>query len=394
MNRVVARVPLAIALVAFSVCAGDAASKPYVPQDDAAVLERLPERGDAALRDLKRMRAALAATPRDLDYAAAVAQRAIEAARETGDPRFLGQAQAALRPWWTAADPPARALLLRATVKQSQHDFEGALADLDRILAQEPANGQALLTRATVLTVTGEYGKARRDCARLARLASPLVVTACLASPSSLTGEAPSAYRALVSALARSGEDPAVQLWGLTLAAEIAARRGDAAGAERHFRNALAFDARDPYLRGAYADFLLDQGRPRDVLPLVRDDLQNDALLLRLALAEQALPEVRAAFEAHRQELAARFDAARARGDALHRREEARFRLALADDPRGALALARDNWAVQREAADLRILAAAAHAAGDRDARQIVDAWIAANRLEDAALVVLREARR
>jgi len=50
------------------------------------------------------------------------------------------------------------------------------------------------------------------------------------------------------------------------------------------------------------------------------------------------------------------------RGDVVHRREEARYRLALAGDPGGALALARDNWAVQREPADLRVLADAARA--------------------------------
>src|SRR5438445_6557733 len=106
-----------------------ACAKPYVPDDDAIVLERLPERADPSLKELRRMRTALAADPRDLERAADVAQRAIEAGRATGDPRFLGQAQAALAPWWNASDPPHRAALLRATLKQSQHDFAGALAD-------------------------------------------------------------------------------------------------------------------------------------------------------------------------------------------------------------------------------------------------------------------------
>jgi hypothetical protein len=97
----------------------------------------------------------------------------------------------------------------------------------------------------------------------------------------------------------------------------------------------------------------------------VRDETKNDSLLLRLALAEQALPEKRVAFERHKTDLAARFDAARARGDSLHRREEARFRLAIENDATGALALARANWNVQREPADLRVLVEAARAAGE-----------------------------
>ena len=92
-------------------------AKPFVPDDDAVVLERLPEKLDPSLAALKRQRAALARNPADATLAATVARRAIEAGRATGDPRFLGQAQATLAPWWTAADAPPAILVLRATVK-------------------------------------------------------------------------------------------------------------------------------------------------------------------------------------------------------------------------------------------------------------------------------------
>src|SRR5436190_10042843 len=170
-------------LIALLLYSGTVGAAPYVPENDAIVLERLPEQADPSLKALKRMRAALRVNPANLDVAAPVAKRAIEAARATGDPRFLGQAQAALTPWWTTSDPPAPALLLRATLKQSQHDFVGAISDLDGLLAIVPGDAQARLTRATVLTVTGQYDKARHDCASLATLASPLVVAACDAAP-------------------------------------------------------------------------------------------------------------------------------------------------------------------------------------------------------------------
>ncbi|TMH68752.1 MAG: hypothetical protein E6H48_04230 [Betaproteobacteria bacterium] len=381
-------------LIALLLYSGTVGAAPYVPENDAIVLERLPEQADPSLKTLKRMRAALRVNPSNLDVAVPVAKRAIEAARATGDPRFLGQAQAALAPWWTTIDPPVPALLLRATLKQSQHDFVGAIADLDRLIATAPAGAQARLTRATVLAVTGQYDKARRDCASLTTLASPLVVAACDAAPASLSGDAESAYHNLTQSLERPGEAPSLREWGETLAAEIAARRGDAIGAETHFRAAFALDPGDAYLRAAYADFLLDQGRSRDALPLVRDGTKNDSLLLRLALAEQELPDERAAFDRHRSELAARFEAARARGDSLHQREEARFRLAIENDARAALALARENWKVQREPADLRVLREAAHAAGDAAMIRMVDNWMATNRLHDVAFSSAREAKR
>jgi predicted Zn-dependent protease len=377
---------VAVIVSALLLAAGAAGAEPFVPSGDAVVLERLPERGDPALARLKRMRSALAAAPRDIDIAVPVARRALEAARSLGDPRFLGQAQAALAPWWTGTDVPPAALLLRATLKQSQHDFDGALADLDRLLAANPAAAQARLTRATVLGVMGRYAEARRDCAHLAGRTSPLVYAGCDAMPASLSGDSDGAYAALVRALADPREPAGLREWGFTLAAELAARRGDAEAAERHFADARVLDPRDAYVKGAYADYLLDRDRPTDVLPLLRDDTRNDALLLRLALAEQRLPDQRASFAAHREELAARFDAARRRGDSVHRREEARFRLAIENDAAAALALARYNWAVQREPADLRILIDAARAARDADALKIASDWVAAHRIADGVV--------
>jgi predicted Zn-dependent protease len=367
---------------------------PFVPADDAAVLERLPEKTDPALKQLKALRAAQAARRDDVDLALAFARHAIEAAREAGDPRYLGQAQAALAPWWNAAAPPADVRVLRATIRQSLHDFDGALADLDVLLAASPGNGQALLTRATVLTVRGRYAEAQRDCESIARRASRLVFATCLGAPASLSGDAARARRALAEALRDPRESPDVREWSLTLSAEIAVRLGDDAAAERDFRAALALDARDPYLKAAYADFLLDAGRPADALALVQGEARNDALLLRIALAEQAMPGRAADFRRHAAELRARFDAARARGDSLHRREEARYRLAIARDAAGALALARANWDVQREPADLRLLLDAARAAGDAPALALARDWVASTGLQDARLRLALDAQR
>jgi len=384
---------MAVAIVTALAIDGVAVAAPYTPADDSAVLERLPEAVDPALAELKRMRVALRINPNDLNHATRLARRCIEAARETGDPRFLGQAQAALAPWWAAADPPAVALLLRATVKQSQHDFSGALADLDHLLAVRAGDGQALLTRATILTVLGRYADAQRDCAKLLRLASGLVTTTCVAGASSLNGDAAGAYRGLVQALARANDSTGTRTWALTLAAEIAARRGDAAAADIHFRDALALDPRDAYLVAAYADFLLNEARARDVASLLADSAKNDALLLRLTLAERSLPDKRSEFADHRRDLTDRFAAARRRGDTVHLREEARFRLDVENDIPAALALAKANWNVQREPADLRILAAAARASGDSDARRIVTEWLASTRLEDVTVVASTQRR-
>jgi predicted Zn-dependent protease len=376
---------LAIALLAIA----PAFAEPYIPGTDSDVLERLPEKNDPSLRDLKRLRIAASKHPDDLALAIRLARRSIEAARDSGDPRFLGQAQAALAPWWKLSDPPAPALLLRATIKQSNHDFDGAVTDLDRLIAANPSDGQALLTRATVLTVQGKYRAARADCSRIAALAVPLVFAACDAAPASLSGEAANAYHSLLTALSYASDtDATLREWAQTLAGEIAGRRGDHAAADLHFRSALTLDSRDPYLIAAYSDFLLDRGRAREVLPLVANQTRNDNLLLRLALAERQLPDATSAFAQHRRELADRFEAARRRGDVLHKREEARYLLTIENDAAGSLRLARENWQVQREPADLRILSEAASAAGDAATQREVAEWAAATRLQYAALPI------
>ena len=82
-------------------------------------------------RDLKALQAAAAKAPGDLAAAIALANAYIRASRVEGDPRFLGYAQAALAPWWKDPQAPTPVLLLRATILQSSHEFDAAVADLD-----------------------------------------------------------------------------------------------------------------------------------------------------------------------------------------------------------------------------------------------------------------------
>lgn len=365
-----------------------AAAAPYIPADGNQVVERLPSRADPVQRELRRLRTALAANPQDLGLATALAQRYIEQARIEGDPRYLGYAQAALAPWWNQAGPPDAVLVLRATLRQSTHQFAAALADLDLAVRRNSGNAQAWLTRATVEMVTGDLAAARASCMRLYSRAPALVVQTCLSSVGSVGGQAAASYRQLLDVRARHPLDaPGVGVWVATLLAEMAARSGDDAAAETHFRNALALGEPDSYLLGAYADFLLDHDRAPEVVRLLRDKTRVDALLLRYALALQATgsPDARGQTEA----LRARFHDAMLRGDTVHRREQARFELALRRDPAAAVRLAKANWQVQKEPADLRILAECALASGDPEAARLLHGWLRSSRIEDRRVAAI-----
>jgi hypothetical protein len=175
-----------------------------------------------------------------------------------------------------------------------------------------------------------------------------------------------------------------VRGWVRTLLAEMAARLGDDAAADGWFRQAMADGEPDSYLLAAYADFMLDRGRAPEVVKLLKDKGRIDALLLRHAIALKAVgaPEAPAAADT----LRTRFDAAMLRGDTVHQREQARFELMLRNDPKAAVRLAKLNWAVQKEPADLRILVEAAAASSDKEATRLALDWITRTRLEDRAI--------
>ena len=363
------------------------AGKPFVPADDGQVLERLPYRNTAQYRELKRLQAAAAAAPSHVAAATSLANAYYRISRTEGDPRFLGYAQAALMPWWNDADAPIPVLVTRATILQSNHEFERALVDLSKALARDPRNARALLVRASVLTARGNYDEARADCERLHGLVPDLNVVACTAGIDALTGKAQPAGAALDRSLAAiANPPPDARAWIESLLGEIAQRQDDPL-AEKHFLAALTADPRDLYTLAAYCDWLLDRKRPEAVIPLAEKQPRVDALLLRLALAQKALRRPDA--ETSIATLRARFDASRARSDSVHRREEARFRLHLEGDPKLDLRLAQENWIVQREPSDLRILAEAAVATGDKEALETVRRWLAQTGLEYTAVHAL-----
>lgn len=374
-----------------------AASEPYVPTDDGVVLERLAPAAEdaAALRVLATQRRALAARPDDLSLALRYARSAIERGRAEADPRWHGRAEAALASWLALPAPPAEVRLLRATLRQQRHDFDGARADLDALVAARPDDLQARLTRATVLLVQGRPADALPDCnALLAARLNLLAAAVCVTAVRSLDGHLDAAADALSAAIGDSASAPAGERrWALTALAELEARRGRRDAAEQAFRAALALadaDDRDPYLLTAWADFLLDADRADEARALTAPHRAIDNLLLRHALAQAALGDAgRAASVA---ELDARFAEGRLRGEAgVHLREEALHVLRLKQDPVRAVELAARNWNSQREPADARLLMTCAIAAGRPAAAEPVLDWMRRTGIEDADLHALRE---
>ena len=112
----------------------------------------------------------------------------------------------------------------------------------------------------------------------------------------------------------------------------------------------------------------------------------NESLLLRVAEARRQMHQAGPAFDGLVKWLADAFAIQAARGERVHRREEARFQLRVRGNAAAALKLARENWEMQREPADLLLLQEAAAATHSEPDLQRVRDWVAATHLEDVRL--------
>jgi len=333
-----------------------AAAAPRLPTDDNEVLAHLPAGTTHTNLQIRRQAA------QRLDVALPLAQFYISQARVSGDLRLLGYAEALLQPWIRQSPPNAAALVLHATLLQSRHTFAAALQELDEALRARPEDAQAWLTRATVLRVLGRYAQAAEACAQFARRADAGVSLICEQSIRGLAGHLDSAYATLAD-LSTQGMLDVERAWRDSELGEMAVRLGRDADAERWFRQALARSPGDSYVRAAYADLLLRQQRSAEVLRLLNGQESIEPLLLRLAIAQKRQGDP--ALARSRELLQSAFAAEAERGEAVHRREQARFLLEVQDRPQDALAAALEDWDVQREPDDVLIVVNAAYAAGD-----------------------------
>jgi len=382
-----APIVFAFATALAALVAASAVATPITPSRDDEVIEVLPATS-AGRREDRQLRRRLAERPGDARLAAAVAERYLVQARESGDPRFAGLALAALAAWPEPASAPNEILLLRATLEQYLHEFDASVAHL-RILLARPGgdrNPQAWLTLATVLRVQGRYADSDGACRRVG---VGVYASACLAENAALRGETAAARRSFQELLADARLPPSTRGWLLTSLAELEERDGRTAAAEAAYRGVLRL-GRDTYASIAYADFLIAQKRPAEALAVLKDEARTDTVLLRVAIAATRANAPSGPRDV--AEMRERIALANERPEAsvFHGREQAMFALAIDRDAERALALARGDVARQREPLDLLVLAEAARASGRRDAieeaRRLKSALGLHDRRIDAAL--------
>ena len=359
----------------------------HTPASDATVLQKVPPASDPAMRRIAALRRAAAAKGSSAADADALARAYVDYGRKVGDAHYAGYAEAVIAPWMAKANPAPAVQVTQATILQYRHEFAPARALLEQAVRADPSLAQAWLSLASLDMLEGDYTRAEERCARAGRHGGRAVGLACSANVRLYTGDA---ARGL--ALLAQVDTPALAAWIEGLRAEACERLGRWPEAEVHYRKALEAAPGDNYLLVGYADFLLDRGRPQEVVALLADFTESDTTYLRLALAHAALKTPQAPM--FRWTMAARFEAYRQRESELFGREEARFLLYLADDPDAALGAAQRNFERQREPADVRILLEAARVARKPAAAATAMAFVERVKLEDPTIQALvRELR-
>jgi tetratricopeptide (TPR) repeat protein len=351
----------------------DSPAVPQPLQADTLVME-LDGGGDPILRLAAAWRA-LQLQPGHADAATRYAGLALTYYGTSGDARFLGYAEGALAPWREAMNPPRSVWLLRGRILQTQHRFADAGADLDRLLAVHGDSAEAMLLAADAWRRAGDIGRARSRCAGLAFAGWPDLARYCAADVLLSLGKTQEADQLLSSGEVVYADMPTeTAQWRLAVAADAAAAAGRAAEARALFEQALAIPGAGIALHVAYADLLLGEGRSQDAVDALSDLPDADAVLLRRAIAARRLRHD--SFNQLRERLRVRFADAGAFDTArLHLREQALFELLVEDDPDAALALAEENWTLQKGWDDAALLIQAARAADRPEAAHPVEDW-------------------
>lgn len=274
----------------------------------------------------------------------ALAQAYLQLARQPGWSRYFAKAQLLLK---QAHSPSSAAYwLVLADTAQQQHQFEDALNYLAKAQQLQPGDINALLMKNRIYLVQNNTAAALAECKKLLGQQELFLLSLCSLEVAGRQGKAQDSYKALQLLARQQHAIPlAQQQWLVAVLAEQAEALHQPTQA-RAWLEQLLFAAQSELaplpLWVKWADLTLKQDAAlvyQKLQYLQQQQQLEDALLLRLALAEQQL----AKGQEYQLLMQHRISLREQRQDTLHSADLAHYYLRLVPDPEKALYYARLN---------------------------------------------------
>lgn len=344
----------AVYLLLWSVIAGLPTAASASPPSAELVLQAKP--ATPLPEDVRLLQQKAAKSLSNADQVA-LAQAYLQLARQPGWSRYFDKAQQLLK----KAQPPHSVpyWLALADSAQQQHQFADALRYLARVQQLEPENINAILMKNRIYLVQNNTGAALQECKKLMGQQELFLLSLCSMEVTGRQGKIKDSYKAL-QLLARQQHALPLdqQHWLLAVLAEQAEASGHRQQARAWLEQALLAPETQQAplpLWVKWADLALEQDSKlvyQKLHDLQQQQPLEDALLLRLALAEQQSSSA----SSYQQLMQQRVLLREQRSDSLHSADLAHYYLRLAPDYHKALHYAQLNFQQAQEPDDYNLL--------------------------------------
>lgn len=291
-----------------------------------------------------------------------LAANLINDASQPGKSHLYGRVNAIIEPW-LQADADAELWYLKARIEQHNHQFDAALAILDKILVDQPKHNNANLMAVRLNLIKQSFDQAKHHCRQLTADAYMNVVAVCLLEVASHEGQLASSYALLKNMFKGAELAPPYRLWIGLMLSDMANRLAlfeESASWLAQF----AIDDDLSYLT-TWAETQLKLNQPQAVINRLAQIHESnpaieDALLLQLALAEHQLnSRQNTHHDRWKQLISQRVRLRELRQDNHHAGELAQYYLWLEHNPAKAKHWATLNWQQAQEHKDKQLLDAA-----------------------------------
>ena len=276
--------------------------------------------------------------------------------------RYYGRASALIKPLLAASPNDVELQFYSATVLQHYHQFDQAQQLLTQILQQQPSHISAWLLKANIHMVQGDLAAARKACVQALGQGGLFVSTVCVLEVNAEQGQVEQSYQQLKHVVSVAGDIPHEEnIWLKQILADLAQRQQLTQQANAHLAGYPLTEMPVSYL-ALWADIQLSEQQNNSVLntlgPIVlNSDSFDDALLLRLALAEKNINLSGNSINTiWKNRLKQRIDIRLKRNDTAHAADIARYYLDIKPDQSKALYWAEINWQQAKLHTDKRIL--------------------------------------